>query len=276
MNRRRYQRTPTQYFTKFAFINDKLAIESPPGMTRAVIENISFGGISLIIIPEIEPDIRKRLKDGKLNIYLDFNLPPSLKQIEITGKVKWIKDKSLNKTRMSVVGVEFINKNKVLFKEIDDFIKSDGKGPLLKNKRRFPRIPSNINVKFSVRKFKNVGLFSTMHEGFVNDLSAGGMSMIVAPPLKKGYINSLLQRKKYLFLKFFLPDNNRFLSLTGLPTRIRNIKINDKTATYMGIRFINITESDQHELIEFICHKKSCFVRENVIDQNSSSKKPKK
>ncbi len=125
MNRRRYQRTPTQYFAKFAFINDKLAIQSPPGFNRGVIENISFGGLSLIIIPEMKMEMRKKLTNGKLNVYLDFNLPPSLKQIEITGKVKWVKDRKKSKAAdvsdesMNIIGIEFINKNKVLIIVID-------------------------------------------------------------------------------------------------------------------------------------------------------------
>ena len=274
MNRRRYQRTPTQYFTKYAFINDQLSVETPPGFSRGVIENISFGGLSLILIPDIDPDIKKKLVNGKLNLYMDFNLPPSLRQIEITGKVKWVKEKEMNASHMSIIGVEFINKNKILFKEIDDFIKSDGKGLLLKNKRRFSRIPMSINVKFSVRKFKNVGFFSVNHDGFVRDISAGGMSVVVTPPLKKGHINSLLQRKKYLFLKFFLPGTNRFLNLTGVPTRIRNIKVKNKIVTLMGVRFINVPETDSHELIEFICHKRSCYVKENVVEEKSPSQKP--
>ena len=272
MNRRRYQRTPAQYYTKYAFLNENMMIQNPPGINRAIIENISFGGVSLIILPEIKAEIKKKLKDGKLNIYLDFNLPPSLKQIEITGKVKWIKDKILKDSKMSIVGVEFVNKNQALLKEIDDFIKSDGQGPLLKNKRRFSRIPASLNVKFSIRKFKTLNLFSTMHEGFVHDLSAGGMSLVVIPQLKKSYINSLLSRKKYLFLKFFLPESNRFLNVTGVPVRIRNIKINDKPATFMGVKFINISERDQHELIEYIACKKATFVKENVNEVKKEEK----
>jgi len=246
---------------------------------RAIMDDINKRGMKLTITPVFDrkrfKEIKKKLKDGKLNVYLDFNLPPSLKQIEITGKVKWFKEKEFKSTQMNIVGVEFINKNKVLFKEIDDFIKSDGQGPLMKNKRKFSRVPTDINVKFTVRKFKNVGLFSMMHEGFVRDLSAGGMNVLVSPALKKSYINSLLQRKKYLFLKFFIPESNRFLNLTGMPTRIKNIKLNGKTATLMGVRFLNIGERDQHELIELICHKRACFVKENVVEEKSK-KKPAK
>ncbi len=60
MNKRRYQRKPTQYFAKYAFINENLSIESPPGLNWGVIENISFGGLSLILIPEIGAAIKKK------------------------------------------------------------------------------------------------------------------------------------------------------------------------------------------------------------------------
>ena len=68
MNKRRYQRTPIQYFTKYAFVNERLAVETPPGFNRAIIENISFGGLSLILIPKIQPEIKKKLVNGKLNL----------------------------------------------------------------------------------------------------------------------------------------------------------------------------------------------------------------
>ncbi len=179
----------------------------------------------------------------------------------------------MDQSKMTILGIEFINKNKVLFKEIDDFIKSDGQGPLQKNKRRFSRIPMDIYVKFTVRKYRKVGWFSSVVEGFVRDLSAGGMSIVVMPPLKKSSINSLLQRKKYLFMKFFLPDCNRFLNLTGMPTRIRNIKIQNKIATLMGVRFLHIGERDQHELIEYVCHKHSSFIKNNVVEEKPAKAK---
>jgi c-di-GMP-binding flagellar brake protein YcgR len=264
MNRRRYQRTPAQYFTKFAFINDKLSIQTPPGFNRGVIENISFGGISMLAIPELPDGIRKMLTDGKLNVYLDFNLPPSLKQIEITGKVKWTKEKKIPQAGMTVLGIEFINKNKVLFKEIDDFIKTDGNSPLLKNKRRFTRIPLDITVKFTIKKYRGLGLFTKVYEGFLKDLSAGGMSITVTPALSKNYADNLLARRKYLFLKFFLPDFNKFFNLTGVATRITPGRVKDRPSTVIGVKFINMSEPEQHGIIEYVSLKKTQYVKEEA------------
>ena len=133
-------------------------------------------------------------------------------------------------------------------------------------------MPVEISVKFSVRKFKKMSFFSAIHEGHVRDLSAGGMSLIVSPALGRRYITNLLQRKKYLFLKFFLPKTSRFLNLTGVPTRIRNVKINDKISTFLGVRFLRVGERDRHELIEFICQKRASFVKENTSDEVKKNK----
>ncbi|MBN2143256.1 MAG: PilZ domain-containing protein [Candidatus Aureabacteria bacterium] len=230
---------------------------------KPVIKDISFGGMGLILFSPIGQQSLELLQNGKSNLFIEFNLPPSLKTMGITGKVKWVKKKNYLQTPFTTLGIEFINKTQELYREIDKFFKiATTQSELNPNRRFFPRIPVQLRTDYTIDGILNWGLFPKVFRADVLNLSALGISIKTITPLKEKELKWLIKRPQQIKLKFFVDYLNRFVH-----TNARAIYFNPGSlsqSVILGMKFINLPERDQSMLVEYLSLKRHLFIKEDI------------
>jgi len=267
MNNRTNQRLHMQHNAKLGILHAELANVAPRMTLKPVIANISFGGMGLIFIPELDEDLLDILLLGKSNVYIEFFLPPSLKSIGVTGKVKWIRRRNHINNPFTYLGIEFITKTQELYREIDKFLKAPSpSSDLLKNQRFFPRIYLDIHASFTISGFKRLFLLSKTFDGTVLNISAVGM-LLASASLKTNAINAL-RKKNFIQLKFSIEQIHYQFSIQCRVVHIKTIGKDENKQTILGLKFLNLNDKEKNLLIEYVVVKRVSLLQEEVFEDN--------
>ncbi len=268
MNNRTNQRLHMQHNAKLGILHSELANVAPRMTLKPIIANISFGGMGLIFIPELSDDLLDVLLSGKSNVYVEFFLPPSLKSIGVTGKVKWIRRRHHVHNSFTYIGVEFITKTQELYREIDKFLKAPSpSSDLLKNQRFFPRVYVDINASFSISDFKRFFLLAKIFHGNVLNISAVGVLLSVTPPLKANAMNAL-RKNNLVQLKFTLEQINHPFSIQCRVVHMKTIGKDDNKQTILGFKFLNLNDKEKNILIEYVVVKRVSLLQQEVLEED--------
>ena len=232
---------------------------------KPTIVNLSFGGLGLLFVPAIETANLALLQSGKCNLFVEFNLPPSAKMLEITGKLKWSRQKTYGDISYSLVGIEFLHKTQELYREIDKFLKAPAPySELFKNKRSFPRINSDLKTEFTIPGIKKFRIFPKTFYGTLSNISAIGALVQIRPRLTDRELQILSGSDNLITLKFQLPGLMKNVSVEARPVHLRNTIQAGMNHTTMGVRFVNMPESLQIKFVEFVSVRKVAFLKSEI------------
>ncbi|EKD25864.1 MAG: hypothetical protein ACD_79C01465G0002 [uncultured bacterium] len=270
INKRKHQRFFMQQTARSGLLNDNLVLNNRPRIQhRPVLSNISFGGMGLIFIPELNKETADLLQAGKNNIYLEFFLPPSINSMNVTGKVKWHYLKRINQSIYSTVGIEYVTKTQELYREIDKFLKSASpSSELYKNQRFFPRIHSEIKTQFTIPGVTKFLVLPKYFEGTISNISVLGVKLKISPPLNQKDTNLLKEHSGFINLRFFLPSVKHMFTMKCRVIHVHNVQSGKSHQTMIGLKFIDVNDKDRMLLIEYTSVKRSMFLKQEMQQGN--------
>lgn len=108
-------------------------------------------------------------------------------------------------------------------------------------KRKFPRLPINVGIKYEITDPKAAETKSTQSK----NISVGGICIIA---LEKMPVGSTLN------LNFFLPDDKKIIKAKGKIAWSKEFSIgSDNNKAYdLGIEFIQIAKSDRKRIDKYV------------------------
>jgi len=118
-------------------------------------------------------------------------------------------------------------------------------------KRRFPRLPINTEVEYTIPDQEEAELFTTGSK----NISSGGVCIVAFEKLEPGVI---------LDLKFSIPALNKFIIAKGRVAWIKELHIVETKIGKIyeaGIEFVNIKDADREKIQEFITLRTEAFIR---------------
>ncbi len=239
-------------------------LESSPRLDlKAVISNLSFGGMRLLFTGRAFDDkALTLLKSGQHNLFVEFLLPPALATLNVTCKVKWVSRKSYLNTELWLLGLEFVTKTQDLYREIDRFFKLANPGSeWVRERRFFPRVPERETVRFTVSGMKRWLFFPRHFEGTIQNLSAMGLS--VRTVLKEKDMETLKSGVSHLKLEFGLPTFQR-METEARAVHVEPTRFESSPGAILGIKFLGLSEKDQGGLSEYVVAKRAAFLKETA------------
>lgn len=264
INKRKHQRHLTQQVAKSDFLTAE-ADSIQRYKYRPVISNISFGGMGLIFVPALDHAQFRMIQSGKVNLFAEFNLPPSAKMLGITGRIKWGIQKILPDTSYTTAGIEFVHKTPELFADIDRFIKSPAPfSDLFRNKRFFPRISSDIPAQISIPGLRKFCFFPVYYSSMMKNISATGALLVIKSVLKEGEMQILKKHSALVSLKFQHPKSGKFYSVNARPVYVKKSLEDNVPCSVIGVKFVNLTDKDKSGLIEYTAVKKVSFLKNEI------------
>ena len=232
---------------------------------RPVVTNLSFGGMGLLFLPSLDKNEIFQLHNGEANLHVEMTLPPSTRTLDVTGKVRWLRQKDYQDNHLTFVGIEFVNKSTELYREIDRFLKSPNPtSELYKNKRNFPRIHSDLKADFEIPGIKRFGLFRKKNSAEIFNISAQGAMLSCLSKLSEKERAILRTSGTLIPLRFYLPTASKWLHLICRPVHCSVSEKNGKETTWIGLKFVKLAEQDQLSLIEYVCIRKNVYLKKDI------------
>ena len=283
-NHRKHPRLLLHQSARCVVLRGDFLDASPRFDLKAIISNLSFGGMRLLFIGRVfDEEARSLLKSNQHLLLVELCLPSSLATLQVTCRVKWFAKKFYVNNEMWVLGLDFVTKTQELYREIDRFFKSTNpSSEWVQERRFFPRVPENVRLRFSGSNMKRWFFFPKHFEGNLQNLSA--MGMLVHVVLKKD-IDILRIDNTHLKIDFRLSD---FLHIEAEARTVYVKPIcsdNDASPGYitiikpqaliklqalLGIQFLHLSEKNQDAILEYVAAKCAVQKEEKKSDHKEA------
>jgi c-di-GMP-binding flagellar brake protein YcgR len=272
VNNRNHDRVPLQVNAQCGLMHEDVVESAPPLIHRPTLANLSFGGMRLLFVPSLQEREVERLRAGKSNLFLEFMLPPSTRPLQTTLKIKWVRKKKFGDTIALILGAEFVTKTQTLYREIDGYFQALSPSSVLyKDRRFFPRIPLNLDMKFTIQGIKKLGWFQQIYDGEMVNISAVGLRLKPKTNFSRKTVKALRNESRLLYARFNVNEIGMPLTVTGRPVYLEGQKRDEIPAQpQIGLKFTNLSENHQGRLIEYVTVKRQQFLRQE-IDAPSAS-----
>jgi len=106
-------------------------------------------------------------------------------------------------------------------------------------KRKFPRLPFNVKVKYEVLKVSPL----RVEENLSKNVSAGGICLVVSEKIDIGAL---------LRLKLSLKGEVNFNIVKGKVVWVEEFSVNDYKAYDCGIEFVDVGPEDQENISRYL------------------------
>lgn len=266
-NKRKHNRQILHQTCKGGLINQNSYPSAPKLNLRPILTNISFGGMRLHFINSLNSITCDDLIKGRANLYIEFHLAPSMKELGVTARTKWSHKQKYHESTVTTLGVEYLLKTQDLYREIDYFFKSPTPQSILNRDRRFfPRVPLEINMDFKVEGIKILGfLTERKFNGKIINLSSTGMLIKTATPLQDKTLHWMSKNTSTLSTQFYLPELNQTFFIPARPVHI-SPKSNrfGSASTLIGLKFLGLSDHIQSQIQEYLLFKRNILLKEEV------------
>ena len=109
-------------------------------------------------------------------------------------------------------------------------------------------IPAAVNCTFFEGVFRGKGNF----QGFIQDISCGGVSLEIRDDFLNIQESLLLYTNIAMTVEFNLPDGNHRMDFSGIIRWYKRIKKRDRSCLYLGIRFDSLDEQNKKILKDYL------------------------
>jgi hypothetical protein len=188
--------------------------------------------------------IKTKFLRFKKGMILRLQFSKELNAVEVLGKVVHISKGNSE----YLIGVEGLNKKIDIINQLFSQQLKVKAPPIERRKQHRYQIPAAVTCTFFEETLQGKGEF----QGFIQDISLGGVSLEIRDDFLKLTESMLLHTNIEMTVEFNFPDGINKLDFSGIIKWNKRIKKNDKSFLYLGVQFHGLDARSKEIIKKFI------------------------